>query len=336
MCAPVTLIDKMAFRPRRTTEAAHQAGRREIGGRSDIADLIEAAADVHAWTRKAAIAGLAEIGPCEGVPAAVEALEHSSDRVRCAAVRALWHWAGAVQLADAVSCLPPGSPSRALALAAIANLDEPKTAAVLARSLVHGRTQEALSHDEVELVLRLCRAGPESPASDDVVDVLTEGLEDESDEVAGRAEDFLLRLGQDAAPALIAVAELSPAPSRAVGVLGQIGGTLALEPLIRAVEHADSRTREEACVALGELRDPVSVEALLRATRDPEHSVRVEAAAALDRIGTAAVVASLSAILTSGTAVAKPRQRKAPAAKNGSTPTGRASSKARRPPPRRT
>lgn len=293
----------MGFRSRRRTNVA------DLTRRRDVAGLFEAAGAVDASTRNAAVAGLAEIGPGEALPAAIEALEHRSDQARCAAVHCLYHAADATPLAEAISWLPPRSSSRALALAAIAQLDESETAPVLACSLVYADAQEGLAEDEVELVLSLCRSARDSTTRDGVVDVLTEALNDERDVVAGRAEDFFLWLGEDAAPALIALAESSAATARAVRVLGQIGGTSVLGPLIRAVEHADPRTRQEACAALGELRDPVSAEALLRATRDPDHGVRVKAAAALDRIGTAAIAASLSAVVSPQIENAKPRPR---------------------------
>jgi HEAT repeat protein len=281
----------------------------DLTRRRDLAGLIEAAGAVDATTRNAAIAGLAEIGPGDALPAAIEALEDGSDQARCAAVHCLYEAAEAMPLAEAISWLPPSSSSRALALAAIAELDEPEAAPVLGCSLVYGDAQGGLREDEVELVLRLCRSARDSTARDEVVDVLTEAVENDHDEVAGRAEDLLLSLGEDAAPALIALAESSPAPVRAVRVLGQIGGPSVLEPLIRAVEHADPRTREEACAALGALRDPVSADALLRAMRDPDHGVRVQAAAALDRIGTAAIAASISAVVSHQVENAKPRPR---------------------------
>jgi HEAT repeat protein len=282
---------------------------RDLTRGRDLAGLIEAAGAVDAPTRNAAIAALAEIGPGDVLPAVIEALEDGSDQARCAAVHCLHEAAESMPLAEAVSWLPPSSSSRALALAAIADLDEPEAAPVLGCSLVYGDAPGGLPEDEVELVLRLCRSARDSTARNEVVDVLTEAVEHEHDEVAARAEDLLQRLGEDATQALIALAESGAAPVRAVRVLGKIGGASVLEPLIRAVEHTDPRTREEACAALGELRDPVSAGALLRATRDADHRVRVHAAAALDRIGTAAIAASIPAVVTREVENARPLPR---------------------------
>ncbi len=290
----------------------------ELAQAGDVAGLLEAAGHGDAEIRKAAVSGLAEIGPSDGLPAVIEALAHPSDRVRCAAIRVLCEWGEPMPLAEAVAWLPPAGSSRQLALAAIAQIDEADSAPTLTRSLVRGNAQEGLWEDEVELVWNLCDSTKPHDALDGVIDLLLEALEDDRDDIAARAQDFLLWLKEEAVPALTALARSSPAPDRAVWALGQIGGAPALDPLIEAVEHPDARTREEACVALGELRDPVSVEALLRATRDSEHGVRVNAAAALDRIGTVAFVAGVSAMINPPIAAPRSRPRLPAGAQNGS------------------
>jgi HEAT repeat protein len=290
----------------------------ELAQARDVAGLLEATGHGDAEIRKAAVSGLAVIGPSDGLPAVIEALRHPSDRVRCAAIRVLCEWGEPMPLAEAVAWLPPAGSSRQLAFAAIAQLDEPHSAPTLTRSLVRGNAQEGLWEDEVELVWNLCDSTKLHDALDGVIDLLLEALEDERDDIAARAQDFLLWLKEEAVPALTALARSSPAPDRAVWALGQIGGASALDPLIEAVEHPDARTREEACVALGELRDPVSVEALLRATRDSEHGVRVNAAAALDRIGTVAFVAGVSAMINPPIAAPSSRPRLPAGAQNGS------------------
>jgi HEAT repeat protein len=277
--------------------------------------------------RKKALASLAELGPDEALPAVKAALRHPSDAVRCAAVRALCGWGEPMPIAAAVAWLPPGSHSRSLAFRGLARLDQPDSAPAVAHSLVHGTAQAGLWKDEVDVVGRLCAAGRDPDACRKVVDLLTDALDHENAEVVGRAEDFLLWLGSDAVPALVAVVRSAPAPDTAVWLLGQIGGASALEPLLDAMEHPEARTREEACAALGELRDPISVEALLRATRDHEHAVRVKAGMALERIGTAAFLAGVSAAFGHQLEpVTEPRRLAGPAenasAQNGSTQNG--------------
>jgi HEAT repeat protein len=278
----------MPFTPRRAPRPA------DLARSGDFAALLDAAGHQSPKVRKQAIATLAELDPDEALPAIEEGLRHFSDATRCAAVRALCKWGESIPIAVAVAWLPPAGASRSLALAAIAQLRRPESAPVLAYSLVHGTAQEGLWEDEVEVVGRIC---PSNGARDEIVDMLIAALDEDDDEVVGRAEDFLLWLGEDAAPALIEVMRSAVAPDRAVWLAGQIGGASVLEPLIEAAEHPDARTREEACVALGELRDPVSVEVLLRATRDREHGVRVRAGAALESIGTAAFLAGVSTFL---------------------------------------
>ena len=290
-----------------------------LARRGDVAGLVEAARHVEVQTardgttgdrsapiREAAILGLAEIGDRDALPVIAEALSDPSDRVRCAAIRALYEWEEAVPLAEAVAWLPAHGPSRALALSAIAELGDPMTAAVLTTSLVHGASQAGVWEQEAETVSALCATNGRGALAG-VLDVLVEALEYKDEEVAGRAEDFLLWLGDDAAHAVKGVVRRSAKPRRAVWILGQIGGAVAVEPLIGALEHSDPRTREEACAALGDLRDPISIEPLLRATHDSEHIVRVKAAAALDSIGAVALVAALS---TSSSPATRRRSRR--------------------------
>jgi len=301
----------------------------------DIAALFEAVGHRSPKVRKQAVASLAELGPDQTLPEAREALRHASDAVRCAAVRVLGRWRDPMPIAAAVAWLPPGSPSRSFAFAALASVDRPDSAPAVAESLIHGRSQDGLWEDEVEVVSGLCAAGRDPDACRKVVDILVEALDHEDTEVVGRAEDFLLWLNSDAVPALVTLVRSAPKPDSAVWLLGQIGGASALEPLIEATEHPEARTREEACAALGELRDPASVEALLHATRDHEHAVRVKAGMALERIGTAAFLAGVSAAFGQQVEQATEPRRLAGPAKNGSTQNGTSKNGSRRADPPR-
>ena len=279
----------------------------ELARRGDLPGLLEAvehtdvqttrngkAVDAGAPVREAAILGLAEIGDRDSASVIVKALSDKSDRVRCAAIRTLCEWGEALPLAEAMAWLPAQGSSRALASAAIAKLADPKAADVLARSLIHGSAQEGLWEEEAEIVAGLCRASDEGDTRDAVLDTLLAALDDEDAAVAGRAEDFLLWLGEDAAHAVAEAVRNGTRSHRLVWVLGQIGGADALEPLMEALEHADSRARAEACVALGDLRDPIAINALLYATHDADHVVRVKAAAAIDSIGVVALLVGLT------------------------------------------
>ena len=292
----------------------------------DVAGLVEAAqhtdvqtgrdgkaVDAGAPVREAAILSLARLGHHDASPVVTNALSDSSDRVRCAAIRALCEWGEALPLAEAMSWLPAQGSSRTLATSAITQLADPESAVALATSLIHGSAQDGLWEEEAEIVSALCNTTGSRATLDRVLDLLVAALGDEDEGVASRAEDFLLWFGPDAAPAVADVVRLGSAPHRSVWILGQIGGAEALEPLIEALERYDTRGRAEACVALGELRDPIAVNALLYATHDSDHVVRVKAAAALDRIGTAALLIGLSTLSGSHA----PPKRPAHAAQNG-------------------
>jgi HEAT repeat protein len=60
--------------------------------------------------------------------------------------------------------------------------------------------------------------------------------------------------------------------------LGKLGDSLALHPLVHALEDADAAVRSEAASALASLRRPESVAPLLVVSRtDPDPNVRLEA-----------------------------------------------------------
>jgi len=262
----------------------------------DVAGLIELAGHDRPRVRAAAEFKLLELDAREAAQDVRPALRHPCDGVRCAAIRTLCHWGDATALAQAVSWLPPEGGSRHLVLSAIAQLREPKSAPVLAGSLVAGTAREGLWTDEVELVRSLCQPADNPGTLRLVIDVLIEALEVEDEHVAGRAEHFLIWLGEDAVPFIAASAVSGAAPERAVRVLGQIGGTAASETLINALGHPDPLARQTACAALGELGDPASVATLVRATRDRDHHVRVAAASALGAMGPVVMLWGLSAL----------------------------------------
>jgi len=72
---------------------------------------------------------------------------------------------------------------------------------------------------------------------------------------------------------------------RAVRILGDIGGSHALEPLIAALNDPDRHVRLGAVSALRTIGDSRSVVPLINALHDPDSDVRKFAAAALGQIG---------------------------------------------------
>ena len=64
-------------------------------------------------------------------------------------------------------------------------------------------------------VLALCRSSGNPAALGRVINVLTEAFEVDDNQIAHRAEDFLIWLGEDTVPAVTALAQSSAAPERA-------------------------------------------------------------------------------------------------------------------------
>jgi HEAT repeat protein len=93
------------------------------------------------------------------------------------------------------------------------------------------------------------------------------------------------------------IGELQYGGWQAAEVLGQIGDTRAVEPLIAALKDEDSFVRWQAAEALGQIGDTRAVEPLIAALKDESKQVRGPAAEALRRIGDARTVESLIAAL---------------------------------------
>jgi HEAT repeat protein len=254
--------------------------------------------DVGAPVREEAVFALRDVAPDRAGDAFVRALSDPVDGVRCAAAVALYERGDAEALADAVAVLPAeAGKARDVALRALFELRKPQTSRRLAHALVYRRDERPLKDADASLVPSLLRAEGRPEAPGEVVELLVVALGDERDAVADRAEDMLVRLAPASTEALIRELASGAAPRRAAAALGTIKDARALESLVAALSHPDSRVRGECCVALGELRDPAAVEHLLAATRDPEHGVRLRAGAALDSMGTAAVAVSVATLL---------------------------------------
>jgi HEAT repeat protein len=81
-------------------------------------------------------------------------------------------------------------------------------------------------------------------------------------------------------------------------VLGALGDTRAVAPLIAALEDSDHDVRVEVARVLGALGDTRAVAPLFPALEDSDHDVRVEAARALGALGDSRAVGPLIAALT--------------------------------------
>ena len=254
--------------------------------------------DVGVPIREEALFALRDVAPDRAGHVFVTALGDSSDRVRTAAVVALYERGDSEPLAEAVARLPAArGKARATAVQALFNLHNAGSSSGLADALVHRRDYYPLSEEEEALVPALLRAEERPEAAGEVVQLLISALGHEQEIVAERAEALLVRLGPASIEALVRELAGGATPHRAAAVIGEIKDARALQPLVAALSHPDARVRSQSCSALGELRDPAAVEPLLQATRDPEHKVRVLAGAALDGMGTVAIALSVAALL---------------------------------------
>lgn len=96
------------------------------------------------------------------------------------------------------------------------------------------------------------------------------------------ASNGLRQIGESALPELTKALETSTARHRIAAILGQLGDTRAVLPLI-ALLSTDSydQARYSAALALGELGDKRATESLILALDDPDSAVRNAAASAL-------------------------------------------------------
>jgi HEAT repeat protein len=282
-----------------------------LAERQDVEGLVSAAGfkdllrdvegrviDRGAEVRAEAVVALGELGDEAGNGTVHGALRDPSDAVRSAAVRVLYRRGEIAPLAQSLGWLPAekGS-SRSLALRALLELKRPGTVLSVIRALVWAPGERPLAEVDVALVHTLVQADTGADVVNEVVQELLTPLSDDRDEVVERAEELLVRLAPASVQGVIAELEGGRAPERAAALLGRIGDTRALHPLIEALEHREISVRIEAASALGDLREPAAVEPLLHATRDHNVDVRAEAGKALDALGTAAVVVGMSAMV---------------------------------------
>ena len=284
----------------------------------DIDGLVEAAhyrevvrrvdgriSDAGASIREAAILALRDTEGQRAGETLVGALGDPADRVRCAAIMALYELGDDDSLALAAAHLrDEDGQALSTAFRALLELQKPGSTHKLVSAIVHREDERPMSEVDASIVREMLDA--EGAGAGEVVDLLISALGDPREDVAERAEDLLELLAPDSVEPLVLELSRGLAPERAASVLGRIKDARALEALVTALRHPDAQVRMESCVALGELRDPAASEPLLVATRDPEHLVRAGAGAALDRIGTAAIAVSVASLL-------RPLLEKAPA-----------------------
>ncbi|MBE7446104.1 MAG: HEAT repeat domain-containing protein [Planctomycetia bacterium] len=149
----------------------------------------------------------------------------------------------------------------------------------------------------IEIVQALGEIGDER-----AVKPLVNAMHDESLAVREKAAKALGKLGKREAEGVLISALSSNTDlsviSAVIEALGQIGDTMAVDPLITFMTHKESIIRENTAAALGKLRDSRAVEPLVAALNDQQERVRWYAADSLGKIGNPICVDSLIKLLS--------------------------------------
>ena len=132
--------------------------------------------------------------------------------------------------------------------------------------------------------------GRKRERSEKAVNPLIACLEDGEDEVRWEAADALVEIGRPAMESLLRMVDRGSglAKSEAIGVLGRLGDSQAIGPIIENLRDDDKRVRWAASKALAEMGEP-AVAYLIDAIDDPNLSIRKRALEALVEIGGPAI-----------------------------------------------
>ena len=181
----------------------------------DIDGLVEAAhyrevvrrvdgrvSDAGAAVREAAILALRETEGDRAAQTLVGALGDPADRVRCAAIMALYERGDDDSLALAAAHLR-GEDGQALATAfrALLELQKPGSTHKLVSAIVHREDERPMSEVDASIVRELLDA--EGAGAGEVVDLLISALGDPREDVAERAEDLLELLAPESVEPLV-------------------------------------------------------------------------------------------------------------------------------------
>lgn len=261
--------------------------------------------DVGFPVRVEAVQALAQFEAAAVAGDLTAALDDRAPPVRLAAVEAiggLTAWVAGVpeRLVECVvSRRPDNAEVAARAVDVLVHRRTSGTAELLVERLLTPDAPE-LDEDHIEALERLLEMDPRrAPAREAVTERVLEQLRRASDDRAdAHAEDILGWLGTSARDKVLEALDNgtgSPGLLRAAGLLGD---ARAVGPVVRSLESTDPEMREAAAEAARALNHTRAVPALLTATQDDEQAVRDAASAALDRMGTAAVIAGLAAVVS--------------------------------------
>jgi len=130
------------------------------------------------------------------------------------------------------------------------------------------------------------------------VDPLLRALDEADDELVEEAVEVLGRIRSPrAVKRLVAILECPDTPAWPAEYALSAIGSAAVKPLLRLLEHPNSRVRSNAAVTLGHIPDKRAVEPLIKALGDQSSAVRWSAARAL-RTGNGRATRALIALLS--------------------------------------
>ncbi|WP_039899470.1 NACHT domain-containing protein, partial [Microcystis sp. T1-4] len=132
--------------------------------------------------------------------------------------------------------------------------------------------------------------------SNQVVNQLSQALEDSDGVVRGNAAEALGEIGSETAIAgLLKALEDSDGVVRgnAAAALGKIGSETAIPGLLKALEDSDRFVRSDAAEALGNISSETAIPGLLKALEHSDEHVSWNAAFALGKIGSEAAIPEL-------------------------------------------
>ncbi|CCI20677.1 Similar to tr/Q8YVS1/Q8YVS1 (fragment) [Microcystis aeruginosa PCC 9807] len=132
--------------------------------------------------------------------------------------------------------------------------------------------------------------------SNEVVNELSQALEDSNEYVRRKAVEALGKIGTETAiPRLLKALEDSDVYVRrkAAEALGNIGSETAIPRLLKALEDSDVYVRRKAAEALGNIGSETAIAGLLKALEDSYFEVCGYAAEALGKIGSETAIAGL-------------------------------------------
>ena len=147
----------------------------------------------------------------------------------------------------------------------------------------------------LDLFLTTDARGP--AAREAVVDMLLARIQHDGDETQARVDALLGWVADDAGEKVLGALENGAVSPTLLRAAGRFGDARAVGPVVRALEDPNAEMREAAAHAAHALNHTRAVPALLNATQDDVQAVRNAATAALDRMGTAAVIAGLAAVV---------------------------------------